>query len=43
MQSGAEKPKIDTSKRNTEGTAMMSADLLMRRRGIFMKSPKKDL
>jgi hypothetical protein len=29
---GAEKPKIDRSKKNTEGTAMMAAGLLKRRR-----------
>jgi hypothetical protein len=36
---GAEKPKIDTSKRNTEGTAIINAGLLTRRRRTNMGPP----
>ena len=37
---GAENPNIDKNKKNTEGTAMIIADLLTRRRRIFMEPPK---
>ena len=40
---GAENPNIDKNKKNTEGTAMIIADLLTRRRRIFMEPPKRDL
>jgi hypothetical protein len=39
---GEEKPKIDTSKRNTEGTAFINAGLLTRRRRTNMGPPLKE-
>jgi hypothetical protein len=39
---GAEKPKIDTNKRNTEGTAIINAGLLTRRRRTNMVPPLKE-
>ena len=34
---GAEKPNTDSSKKNTDGTAIISADLLTQRRGFFKR------
>ena len=38
---GAEKPNMDSNKKNTDGTAIISADLLVRRRGLFKKATFK--
>ncbi len=38
---GAEKPNMDSSRKNTDGTAIISADLLVRRRGLFKKATFK--
>ena len=38
---GAEKPNMDSSKKNTDGTAMIIADLLTRRRRLFKKTTFK--
>ena len=40
---GAEKPKMLKSKKKTEGTAMMAAGLLIRRRRTNMGPPLKSL
>ena len=38
---GAEKPNMDSNRKNTDGTAIISADLLVRRRGLFKKATFK--